>query len=137
HIFNHNVETVPRLYRRIRPQADYKRSLGVLEYAKNHAPAGADLYTKSGLMVGLGEAPDEVARVMRDLRAVGCDMLTIGQYLAPSDSHAPVKRFIEPEEFDAWKTQAQEMGFISVASGPFVRSSYNAREVFEQRCSGE
>ena len=132
-VFNHNVETVPRLYPAIRPQADYARSLRVLEHAKSSALAGRRLYTKSGMMVGLGETNDEVLQVMRDLRAVGCDILTIGQYLAPSAEHAPIARFVRPSRFDAWKSQAERMGFVSVASGPFVRSSYNAAEVFEQR----
>jgi lipoic acid synthetase len=153
-IFNHNVETVPRLYPAIRPQADYRRSLRVLEYAGTKNPAdsacgmaadggshdsqarrGSRLYTKSGMMAGLGETADEVIQVMRDLRAVGCDILTIGQYLAPSPDHAPVARFVEPGEFDAWKALAEQLGFISVASGPFVRSSYNAAELFERRTS--
>ena len=151
-IFNHNIETVPRLYPGIRPQADYSRSLRVLEYAKTHCVDrgigmaansgrhgtrrhGTRLYTKSGMMAGLGETGDEVVQVMRDLRSVGCDILTIGQYLAPSTGHAPVARFVEPEEFDAWKRQAEEMGFVSAACGPFVRSSYNAQEVFERRSS--
>ncbi len=132
-IFNHNVETVPRMYPAVRPQADYQRSLDVLEYAGKNSPAERKLYTKSGIMVGLGERSDEVTQVMRDLRSVGCDILTIGQYLAPSDEHLPVERFAAPEEFDAWKAEAEEMGFVSVASGPFVRSSYHAEQVFENR----
>ena len=130
-IFNHNVETVPRLYAQVRPQADYRRSLAVLAVAKRLG-AGADqpLYTKSGLMVGLGEDPEEVRSVLRDLREAACDMLTIGQYLAPSSEHLPVARFVRPEEFDAWKAAAREMGFLAVAAGPFVRSSYHAETFF-------
>jgi len=132
-VFNHNVETVPRLYAEVRPQADYARSLDVLKHAK--AGAGRKVHTKSGLMVGLGETDDEVTQVMRDLRSVGCDMLTIGHYLAPSADHAPVRRFVEPRQFDAWQVQAEAMGFVSVAAGPFVRSSYNAEQVYQKRSS--
>ena len=132
-IFNHNVETVGRLYPRVRPQADYQRSLDVLAAAGDLA-AGGDrtLYTKSGLMVGLGETADEVRDVMRDLRDVGCAILTIGQYLAPSPEHLPVMRFVEPAEFDALAADAREMGFAAVAAGPFVRSSYLAEDVFNR-----
>ena len=131
-IFNHNVETVPRLYPAVRPQADYRRSLEVLRFAKHFvATGGARLYIKSGLMVGLGETADEVRAVLRDLREVGCDIVTIGQYLAPSPAHAPVARFVEPAEFAAWESEARAMGFRAVASGPFVRSSYQAEAVFE------
>ena len=132
-VFNHNVETVPRLYPDVRPQADYGRSLGVLAHAKQAAgELDGTLFTKSGLMVGLGEEEDEVEQVLSDLRSVGCDLLTIGQYLAPSDSHAPVVRFVEPGEFDAWKRRAKRMGFRSVAAGPFVRSSYLAEQVLQE-----
>ena len=130
-IFNHNVETVPRLYPRVRPQADYQRSLDVLA-AAGDLGAGGDrtLYTKSGLMVGLGETADEVRDVMRDLRDVGCAILTIGQYLAPSGQHLPVTRFVEPGEFDALAADARAMGFAAVAAAPFVRSSYLAEDLF-------
>ncbi len=127
HIFNHNVETVPRLYAPVRPQALYARSLGVLEHAKRHAPG---VHTKSGLMVGLGERDDEILAVLRDLRGVGCDIVTIGQYLAPSPGHAPVIEFVPPERFGEYERQGRAMGFAAVAAGPFVRSSYHAEEVF-------
>lgn len=126
-VFNHNVETVPRLYADVRPQADYRRSLEVLAHAGRH---GGDRLTKSGLMVGLGETADEVRQVMADLRGVGCDVLTIGQYLAPSTAHVPVARFVEPAEFDRWRDDGHAMGFAAVAAGPFVRSSYHAEDVF-------
>jgi len=133
-VFNHNVETVPRLYAAIRPEADYLRSLDVLRYASAlAAEAGARLYTKSGLMLGLGETDDEVRGVLGDLRGVGCDMVTIGQYLAPSPAHAPVARYVEPAAFDAWGQEARQMGFGAVAAGPFVRSSYHAEQLFRQR----
>ena len=167
-IFNHNVETAPRLYPTVRPEADYRRSLDVLAYAKRrsaalsaegvacprgcmhghesatvgeHAQATAAwachpgsgqrrIFTKSGLMVGLGETADEVRTVLADLRAAECDLLTIGQYLAPSAKHLPVVRFVEPAEFAAWEAEARAMGFAAVASGPFVRSSYHADNLF-------
>ena len=122
-VFNHNVETVPRLYSKVRPQADYRQSLTVLEAFRKMA---SDIPTKSGLMVGLGEEPDEVLAVMRDLRTAGCGMLTVGQYLSPSKNHLPVARFVPPEEFEELKIAGLEMGFSAVAAGPFVRSSYHA-----------
>jgi lipoic acid synthetase len=129
-IYNHNIETVERLSPAIRPQAKYRRSLDVLETVKRLA---GHIVTKSGVMVGLGETRGELHRTFADLRGVGCDVLTIGQYLAPSiGGHAPVARFYTPTEFDELGVAAREMGFISVASGPFVRSSYNATEVFEE-----
>jgi lipoic acid synthetase len=173
-IFNHNVETVPRLYPIVRSQADYRRSLAVLAAARELARAGRGtgilpvgptgvspvevrqsragtalrpmgetpmspppdaprpVHTKSGLMVGLGEARDELRGVMRDLRDVGCEMLTVGQYLAPSAGHYPVARFVEPAEFDDLREEAKAMGFLAVASGPFVRSSYRADRLFEE-----
>jgi lipoyl synthase len=124
-VFNHNLETVPRLYREARPGADYHGSLALLAAFKmrhGHVP------TKSGLMLGLGEAQDEVLAVMQDLRAHGCNMLTLGQYLQPSRDHLPVRRFWTPAEFDALKAAGEAMGFDSVASGPMVRSSYHADE---------
>ena len=133
-IFNHNVETVERLYPQVRPQADYRRSLGFLRYIKDSARGeapGAGIRTKSGMMVGVGETRDEVLAACADLRAAGCDILTIGQYLRPSPRHLPIGRFVTPEEFDDYRREALAMGFLSVASAPFVRSSYNAREVFE------
>jgi lipoic acid synthetase len=123
-IYNHNVETVPRLYKRVRPQADYKMSLNLFDVVKKKYP---DIITKSGIMVGLGEERDEVISVMRDLRSVGCDVLTIGQYLMPTKKNLPVIEYIEPEVFDYYKREGEKMGFKSVESGPFVRSSYNAR----------
>jgi lipoic acid synthetase len=127
-LFNHNIETVERLTPIVRPQAKYRRSLEVLRIAKE---LDANVITKSGLMVGLGESVEELVQTFADLRAVGCDVLTIGQYLQPTrDGHAPVEKFYSPEEFDALRVQAEALGFLSVASGPFVRSSYNAGEVF-------
>jgi lipoic acid synthetase len=128
-IFNHNIETVPRLYPTVRPEADYRRSLAVLACAKK-GKGTVPSFTKSGLMVGLGETDEEVRACLRDLREVGCDILTIGQYLAPSREHAPVARFVEPAEFAAWESEARALGFAAVAAGPFVRSSYQAEEVF-------
>jgi len=128
-VYNHNVETVPRLYNAVRPDADYARSVGLLGRVREMDPRRV---TKSGLMVGVGERPDEVSAVMADLRGVGCRVLTIGQYLRPSETHLPVTRFVPPAEFDAWKREALDLGFEAVASGPFVRSSYHAREVFEE-----
>ncbi|MDN5348486.1 MAG: lipoyl synthase [Clostridia bacterium] len=127
-IFNHNVETVPRLYPSVRPGADFQRSLEVLLKVKKFNPG---IYTKSGIMVGLGETEGEVIQVMRELRRVGCDILTIGQYLQPSSEHLPVVEYIEPEVFNCYEIRGREMGFIFVASAPFVRSSYNA-DIFSQ-----
>lgn len=133
-VFNHNVETVPRLYETVRPQADYRRSLDVLAAAKRIAgELGSETLTKSGLMVGLGECDGEVPDVFGDLREAGVDILTVGQYLAPSDAHLPVERFVEPSQFEAWQAQALAMGFRAAACGPFVRSSYNAETVFATR----
>ncbi len=125
-VFNHNIETVRRLQRSIRPSADYERSLAVLAMA---AAWGPPVRVKSGLMVGLGETDDEIEEAMRDLRAAGCALLTIGQYLAPSAGHAPVARFVEPDRFDRFGRRAREMGFTAVASGPLVRSSYRAERM--------
>ncbi|MEN6505111.1 MAG: lipoyl synthase [Planctomycetaceae bacterium] len=130
HVFNHNVETVDRLYATVRPQANYHRSLGVLAHAKSRGAT-----TKSGLMVGLGETPGQVEQVLRDLRAAGCDIVTIGQYLAPSKHHLPVVRYVEPAEFAAYEEAAKAVGFAAVAAGPFVRSSYQAEDVFNKRCA--
>ncbi len=128
HVYNHNVETVPRLYDHARRQARYEWSLELLDLVKRSSD---DVYTKSGLMVGLGEEKEELFEVFRDLRAVDCDILTIGQYLRPSEKHLPVERFVPPEEFDEYKRVALGLGFRGVASGPFVRSSYHAAEVFD------
>ena len=127
-VYNHNVETVPRLYARVRPQANYERSLAVLARVRERFPGTV---AKSGLMVGLGETADEVTQVLRDLRSAGCDMVTLGQYLAPSPGHLPIARFVTPREFVAYAAQAEAMGFASVAAAPFVRSSYRAEEGFE------
>ncbi len=127
-VFNHNVETVPRLYRQVRPQAVYKRSLEVLRWAKEMNPAGS---TKSGFMLGLGETKDEVLEVMQDMHAHDVDILTIGQYLRPSFQHLAIQRYVPLEEFAELKAAGKKMGFRHVESGPFVRSSYHAHEQAE------
>ena len=132
-ILNHNVETVPRLYEQIRPEADFQRSLDVLKHAKAIKP---DMLTKSGLMVGLGETFDEVLDVLHRLREVNCDAITIGQYLAPSLHSTPVREYVYPETFDAYHNAATDIGFRWVNAGPFVRSSFNAEEMME-KCRGE
>lgn len=124
-VFNHNLETVPRLYKAARPGSDYRHSLELLAQFKAHHPG---VPTKSGLMVGLGETNEEIRAVMRDLRAAGCDMLTIGQYLQPSRAHLPVERFAPLEDFEAFAAYGRELGFVNVASGPMVRSSYHAEQ---------
>jgi len=128
-VLNHNIETVARLYPRVRPQASYELSLELIQRAHAYDPA---LPTKSGVMLGLGEKKAEVEKTMQDLVSVGCRILTLGQYLQPSKNHLPVERFIPPEEFDAWRRRAREIGFAEVASGPFVRSSYHAQELFQE-----
>lgn len=128
HILNHNIETVPRLYPTVRPKASYARSLEVL---KNSKELDASIFTKSGIMVGLGEQEEEVVAVLCDLRAVDVDILTIGQYLAPSDKHHPIIEYIHPDLFKKYKDIAYEMGFKYVASNPLVRSSYHAADVSE------
>lgn len=125
-VFNHNTETVPRLYHRVRRNAVYQRTLDLLIQVKETDPS---IVTKSGLMLGLGESREEVLEVCADLRAAGCDMITIGQYLQPTPDNLPVERFLSPEEFDEVGDQVRAMGFKLVASGPFVRSSYNAGEM--------
>ncbi len=127
-IFNHNLETIPRLYRRVRPGASYEGSLELLRRVKERRP---EQFTKSGLMLGLGESAEELDQVLQDLRAVNVDILTLGQYLRPSLAQLPVERFIPPDEFARWEARGRELGFRAVASGPFVRSSYNADEVYE------
>jgi lipoic acid synthetase len=122
-LFNHNLETVPRLYPQARPGADYAGSLALLAAFKDRHP---DIPTKSGLMLGLGEERDEIIAVMVDLRAQGCDMLTLGQYLAPSRAHLPVRRYWTPHEFEALRQAGEAMGFTHIASGALVRSSYHA-----------
>jgi len=122
-VLAHNAETVPSLYPAVRPQADYQRSLAVIEMAKKFVP---NVLTKSGIMVGLGEEFEEVIEVMSDLIAVGCDILTIGQYLQPSPSHLPVKEYVHPEKYLMYEQKARELGFKYVVAGPLVRSSYRA-----------
>ncbi len=126
-VLNHNIETVPRLYSEVRPEADYQRSIQLLKQAKL---ANSKLLTKSGLMLGLGETRQEVIAVMDDLRRVGCDVITIGQYLQPSLKHHRLVRYIPPEEFEEYQNIGREMGFASVISGPLVRSSFHAAETY-------
>jgi lipoic acid synthetase len=127
HVLNHNIETVPRLYRKARPQGIYERSLELLRRVRENHPA---LYTKSGLMVGLGETDQEVRQVMADLRAHAVDIVTIGQYLSPGPKHLPVDRFVTPEQFETFRRYGEEeLGFLQVVSTPLTRSSYHAGEV--------
>ena len=125
-VLNHNTETIARLYRRVRPQGDYQRTLELLQRAKAVAPW---TYTKSGIMVGLGETDEEVRQAMADLRSVDCDILTLGQYLQPSPKHLAVQSFVTPEQFDAWRVAGEAMGFLQVVSSPLTRSSYHAEQV--------
>ncbi|MFO8085077.1 MAG: lipoyl synthase [Desulfobacterales bacterium] len=127
-VFNHNIETVSRLYPIVRPQADYNISLNVLKTARQINPK---IITKSGIMLGLGENENEITEVFQDLLTVGCNILTMGQYLQPTKEHIPVKRFVPPEEFQKLKHEAMRMGFSSVAAGPFIRSSYHAKDLFK------
>jgi lipoic acid synthetase len=129
HVFNHNMETVPRLYRRVRPQANYQQSLDVLQFARRESPA---VLTKSGFMVGLGETPDEVEQLLRDLHAHEADVATIGQYLQPTRRNLPVSAYISPDQFEHYRTFGLSLGFKMVFSGPLVRSSYMADLVSEQ-----
>jgi len=122
-ILNHNVETAPELYPEIRPQADYKQSLKVLNRAKELNPEGK---IKSGFMVGLGETDEQVKQILRDLYRTGCDIVTIGQYMRPSRNHPPVKRYVHPEAFEKYQKTGEDMGIAHVFSAPLVRSSYNA-----------
>jgi lipoic acid synthetase len=126
---NHNIETVPRLYPQVRPQAGYARSLGVLAAVKRLRP---QLICKSGMMLGLGETGDELRQVWEDLVRAGCDLLTMGQYLQPSPANLPVARFLPPQEFARLREQALACGFAGVAAGPFVRSSYQAEALYRQ-----
>ncbi|MEA1974675.1 MAG: lipoyl synthase [Bacillota bacterium] len=128
-IINHNVETIKRLYQDVRPSAIYERSLEVLANVKK---IDSTVYTKSGIMVGLGEEKEEIIQVMKDLRKVNCDFLTIGQYLQPSKDHYPVKEYVHPDLFDEYKKIGLELGFVDVASAPLVRSSYNALDMFNK-----
>jgi lipoic acid synthetase len=129
-VYNHNLETVPRLYRKVRGRADYRRSLDLLAHVKRQSPR---TITKSGLMLGLGETTEEVIEALADLRSAGCDLLTLGQYLAPSLKHLPVVRYVPPAEFAGLAVLARSLGFARVASGPFVRSSYHADEMVHVR----
>lgn len=125
-VYNHNMETVPRFYKKVRGRAEYQRSLDLLDHVKRTRP---ETVTKSGLMLGLGETTEELMDLLADLRAVQCDTLTLGQYLTPTLKHIPVARYLLPDEFDALAALARSMGFAHVASGPFVRSSYHADEM--------
>ncbi len=125
-VLNHNTETVPRLYRRVRPQGSYQRSLELLARSRQLAPW---VYTKSGIMAGLGETDAQVRAVMADLRQVDCDILTIGQYLQPSSKHLSVESFVTPEQFTTWQTTGETMGFLQVVASPLTRSSYHAEQV--------
>jgi lipoyl synthase len=127
-VINHNTETIPRLYRRVRPQGNYDRTLELLRRSRQLAP---QVYTKSGIMVGLGETDAEVRQVMQELRSVDCDILTIGQYLQPSQKHLAVQDFVTPEQFDAWREFGETIGFLQVVSSPLTRSSYHAEQVRE------
>jgi lipoic acid synthetase len=135
HVFNHNMETAPRLYARVRPQADYRQSLDVLQFARSYAPG---VLTKSGFMVGLGETPEEVRTLLGDLRGAGTDIATIGQYLQPTRRNLPVVEFVEPRQFEAYREYGLTLGFKAVFSGPLVRSSYMAdmvsREARREPC---
>ena len=123
-VFNHNVETAPRLYPEVRPGADWKRSLNILKKA-----ASDGLVTKSGMMLGMGEEPDEILSALKELRGARCEILTLGQYLEPTRKHRPVARYLEPHEFDLWRKEAIELGFKIVFSAPLVRSSYHAKPI--------
>jgi lipoyl synthase len=125
-VLNHNTETVPRLYRRVRPQGDYGRSLELLRRSREIAPW---VYTKSGVMAGLGETAQEIEQVLVDLRQVDCDIVTLGQYLQPTPKHLPVQDFVTPAQFAAWQVAGETLGFLQVVSSPLTRSSYHAEEV--------
>ena len=128
-VINHNIETIERLYPEVRPMANYQRTLELIRRVKEMDP---NIFSKSGFMVGLGETQEEVLHLLQDLREFGCDIVTIGQYLAPSKKHHPVIEYVTPEIFAIYKMKAEEMGFTYVASSPLVRSSYNAGEAFEE-----
>ncbi len=130
-VLNHNLETVPRLYSQVRPQANYGRSLDLLARASEYVP---HMVIKSGLMLGLGETKKELLKAMDDLRDAGCDLLTLGQYLAPSPQHYPVVRYVPPEEFEEYKGEALDRGFVGVVSAPLARSSYNAEQLYLHAC---
>ena len=129
HVYNHNMETVRRFYRRVRPQADYQQSLEVLRFAKKHRP---DVLTKSGLMVGLGESAAEVHELLRDILSANVDVATIGQYLQPTRRNLPVAEYVAPAQFESYRNHGLSIGFQMVFSGPFVRSSYMADRVIEE-----
>ena len=129
-VFNHNLETVPRLHRTVRGRATYARSMGLLDRVKCRAPR---MVTKAGLMLGVGETIDELFEVFADLRAIRCDVLTLGQYLAPTPKHLPVQRFVPPAEFDSLAALARLLGFKQVVAGPYVRSSYHADDMVPTR----
>jgi lipoic acid synthetase len=126
-VLNHNIETVPRLYQTVRPEAIYTRSLDLL---KRVAAYKTDILTKSGLMLGIGETNEEIRQTLEDLRTAGCKFLTIGQYLQPSEDHLPVDRYVTPEEFNEWADVAKRLGFERVTSSPLVRSSDHAKDMF-------
>jgi lipoic acid synthetase len=128
-VLNHNIETVPRLYASVRPEANYRQSLDLLASAKR---LDSSLTVKSGIMLGLGETTAEIRQTLKDIRSSGCSIATIGQYLQPTEKHLPVERFVPPEEFDTWRKAALSMGFAEVASGPFVRSSYHAKALYHR-----
>jgi lipoic acid synthetase len=131
-VYNHNVETVPRFYKKVRGRAEYQRSLDLLAHVKRQS---SEIVTKSGLMLGLGETYEELFEVLADLRSVGCDTLTLGQYLAPTLKHVPVARYLPPAEFDALAGLARMLGFRKVVAGPFVRSSYHAADMVDAHAS--
>ncbi len=133
-VLNHNVETVPQLYKKVRPQADYRRSISLFKLVKKINP---DMITKSGLMLGLGEKAEQVVEVMHDLHEAGCDILTLGQYLRPSAQHIEMKRYVPPTEFDFYKKAALDIGFRAVVATPLARSSYYAREAYLEAASIE
>ncbi len=127
-VFAHNIETVQRLSPKVRdPRANYKQSLKILEFVKKQAPS---MYTKSSIMLGLGESQQEIFNTLKDLRAVDCNVITFGQYLRPQKRHLPVEKYVPPKEFEEWRQRAEDMGFVYCASGPLVRSSYRAGEFF-------
>jgi lipoic acid synthetase len=128
-IINHNIETVPRLYKTVRPQASYARSLEILQWISAH---GGGIVSKSGLMMGLGETFAEVVAVLKDLQKVRCEIVTLGQYLSPSPAHVPIARFVHPDEFKQLERIGLDMGFLAVSAGPLVRSSYNASHTYER-----
>jgi lipoic acid synthetase len=132
-VYNHNLETVPRLYPKARSRANYQRSLDLLAQVKRRSP---QTISKSGLMLGLGETDEELLEVLADLRAVSCEMLTLGQYLAPTLKHLPVARYVPPQEFEALAVLARTLGFRKVVAGPFVRSSYHAEQMVNLHACG-